>query len=78
MRNESGVPLEPTFHLGMFVSSIVVHDHMEFQPAGKFFVQVLKKLHKLLMAMPGITLFDDFTCGDFERCKECGRSIINS
>ena len=59
----------------MLVGAIIVHHHVQIQFRGKFAVQTLEKMEKLLMAMAGVALADDLAVRDFQRGKKTGGAV---
>jgi len=57
--DEAGMPLEPSSHLGLLMSSVVVHHQMQGRGARKFLIEMPQKAQKLLMAMTLKALSDD-------------------
>ena len=60
VRDEAGVALEPRLHVGVLVGAVVVHHQVQSDVAGKFRIQAAQEFQKLLVAVPGIALADDF------------------
>src|SRR5208283_1539998 len=75
MRNETVMPFKPALHTGMFVRAIIIHHHVQLDPAGKLRIQALEKLQELLVAMASVTLTDDLALRHFQRGKERGRPV---
>ena len=51
MGNETRMPLQPSSHVGLLVSSVVVHHQMQGLGARKFLVQTPQKAQEFLVAM---------------------------
>jgi len=58
---------QPCLDLGVLVSRIVVHDHVDVQRCGNGLINVVQKRDELLVSMPGLALRNDLTSG----CVEC-------
>src|SRR5438876_3059815 len=57
--NEAWMLFQPSLHVRLFMSSIVVHDQMELESRGKLPIQPAQESQPLLMAMPGVAFTDD-------------------
>ena len=62
--------LEPSFHIRMIVSAIIVQDQMEVQFPRSVTINLAQELQKLLVAMKRITGADHCPFKDIERCKK--------
>src|SRR5438477_74972 len=54
----------------MFVRAVIIQDQVQLQFFGKFLVQSAQKSQKLLVAMPGKALADDFSFQYFQGREE--------
>jgi len=68
---EPRVLLQPSLHLGLFVSPIVVHNQMQRRPLRKLPIQPPQEAQKLLVTMPGHALADNSPIQDIQ-CREQG------
>jgi len=69
---EPRVLLQPSFHLGLFVSPIVVHNQMQRRPLRKLPIQPPQEAQKLLVTMPGHALADNLPIQDIQRREQGG------
>ncbi|MDQ1469795.1 MAG: hypothetical protein QOJ99_1275, partial [Bryobacterales bacterium] len=66
MDHEAGVFLQPGFHFGSAMSSVVVHHDVQGFAAGKLAVNTPQKLQKLLMPVALVEIADDFALKQIE------------
>lgn len=75
VKGEARVPLDPPAHLGMFVGSVVVEDHMDrLADEGARFDQI-EKADEFLVAMPLHVAADHGPVEHIERRKERGGAV---
>ena len=66
---EPWMPFEPGLHPWVFVSTIIVHDQMKFEPGRSFPVYSLEETDKLLMPMAWHAVADHLAIKRAEGCK---------
>ena len=69
---KSEVLREPRTHVGVFVSSIIVHNAMDIQFLRRVTVNSAQKFQEFLVTMTRKTLSDNFSFQNIECGKERG------
>ena len=69
MGNEPRVAIELGLHIGMLVGAVVVHYQMQRHVAGEFRIQTPQESQELLVAVPDMTLTDDFPLQRLQSCE---------
>jgi len=64
------MPFQPALDSRVLMGAVVVHHQVRFHFDREFSIQMFQEFEKLLMTMPGKTLTNDLTLGQFERRKE--------
>ena len=64
----AGMPQQPAFHAGRFVSPVVVHDEVNAHAVllGNGLFDGVQELDELLLSMLAEALADDLTCGNIQ------------
>jgi hypothetical protein len=75
VRDKSGVAFQPGLNVGMLVGAVVVHHYMQSDLAGECCIQAPQEFQKLLMAVPGIALADDFALQDLQGGEQTGGAV---
>ena len=75
MEHEAGMTLQPSPHLGMLMSPVVIHDQMQWNLARELLVDGAQEFQELLMAMPLIALTNHLPLQRLQR-SEKGRSAV--
>src|SRR3954465_6005216 len=66
---------EPRFHLGMPVSSVVVHHQVQSCLGWKLAIDVTQKLQEFLLTVALVKIADDPSLKQIQRGEQGGRSV---
>jgi len=68
---------QPRFHFRMFMSGIIIHDHMKIQSRRSFGIDLLEKTNKFLVPVPRHAIADHFSIQHAEGSEQRRRSVTN-
>jgi len=72
---KTGVALQPSLDLGIFVGGVVVHDHMDLLALRDHIIDAAQKLQPFLMAMPVVAHREHLTFERIQGRKERGGAL---
>src|SRR5271155_4446898 len=75
MEHEAWMAVEPGQDVGVFVSGVIVEDHVDHLSGGHFGFDGVEKADELLMAMTLHAASDDRALQDVERREQRGRTV---